>query len=281
MRFFMVLAIVICSGAMTACGTEDETETPTAALVSSALDTAHTRVIQECSQAMSGSWWTYNETNWPATTTYGTYAYISSDLGAWGRLLDSTYGCTTNTSGSCITPWTRGWWTSCRSNTSVQNFTPCSETYGDLDAASQFDCQGSCASGIKHRGGQCKPFMNLVAYRSGLYQNSGNAWKSFPSDAAIAGSDPNGTLMPKATWSNIVEGDYLRRPKTATVLDPHATIVVRKIDSAHVVVVDSNWVNGGDGNETIGSHVMGFTGTGAISDLGSYRVLRCVYTGGC
>ena len=280
MLVFMVLA------STSACAMDfDEGLPERTGVAVQALDSAHTRVIQECSQAMSGSWSTYDSTNWPTGTTYGTYAYVSSDLGAWGRLLDATYGCTTNTTGSCITPWTRGWWTSCQSTVSVRNYTLCTETYGDLDTATQFDCQGSCTNGVHHHGGQCKPFMNLVAYRSGLYQaqtpTDQHAWKAFPPDSAIAASDPNGTLMPKATYANIVEGDYLRRPKTSTVGDPHATIVVKKIDSAHVIVMDSNWVNGGDGNETIGSHSMGFTGTGAISDLGSYRVLKCVYAGGC
>ena len=77
---------------LVACGSTDTaTDGESVGTVSEALDSAHTRVIEECSQAMSGSWYTYNETTWPTATTYGSYAYISNDLGAWGKLLDNTY----------------------------------------------------------------------------------------------------------------------------------------------------------------------------------------------
>lgn len=250
------------------------------------LDAAHTRVVQECSQAMSGSWNTYNATNWPTGATYATYAYTSADAGAWNLLLDNTYN------GSV-----RGWWTSCKKTLAdAPQYTPCNLVagtgYGDLDTPiSNFTCQGNCASATYKRGGQCKPFMNLVAYRSGLYQNSGYQWKSFPSDTCIAYTTASCNLatkvtrpandanMPLATYANIIEGDYLRMPYD------HAAIVVRKIDSLNVVVLDSNWLPGsggtGNGKEIVGSHVMGFTGTGTHSDLGAYRVLKCAYTGAC
>lgn len=255
------------------------------------LDSSHRRVMQECSQSMWGSWTAYDETNWPTGTTYGTYAYISNDLGAWGKLLDATYGCTYDINGNCATPWTRGWWTSCRSTTSTRNYTPCSDSltyYGDLNTASLYDCQGTCTSGIHHHGGQCKPFMNLVAYRSGLYQNPGYAWKAFPTDTCITYTTATCTLppaqrivrpdndvnMPKATYSNIVEGDYMRRP------NGHALIIVRKISSSQVIVLDSNWT-GGDGAEQISSHSMAFTSGDSNSNLGAYRVIKCAYTGAC
>ena len=242
------------------CGGEDLTIGKTI----QALDADHTRVIRECSQAMSGSWWTYDETDWPTGTNYGSYAYISNDTGAWGLLLDNTYN------GAV-----RGWWTSCRRTTSVKNYDPCYLTaYGDLDTASQYDCQGSCASATRFHGGQCKPFMNLVAYRSGLYQNPDYAWKSFPTDDDIGEWSTDADEMPYATYANIEPGDYLRLPYG------HALIILRKIDSLNVVVLDSNWVNGGDGYETIGSHVLGFSGTGNYN-LGNYRVLKCAYNGNC
>lgn len=232
------------------------------------LDASRTRVIRECSQAMAGSWWTYNETNWPTGTTYGSYAYISSDLGAWALLLNNTYNY-----------GIRGWWTSCLKTTNVQNYTPCHiAAYGNLDTASLYDCQGSCANPAFHRGGQCKPFMNLVAYRSGLYQNPGYAWKAFPSDSQISNWSTAADQMPYATYSNIEPGDYLRRP------GGHALIIVRKISSSQVVVLDSNWVedqNGyNDGAEIIGSHELSFSGAGN-NNLGNYRVLKCTYNGNC
>ena len=128
--------------------------------------------------------------------------------------------------------------------------------------------------------------MNLVAYRSGTYQLSGYGFKIFPPDHCItyttASCDSsnkvlrptNDTDMPMATYANIVEGDYLRRP------NGHALIVVRKISSSQVVDLDSNSV-GGDSFEQAASHVLGFTSGDTNSNLGAYRVLKCAYTGHC
>lgn len=264
-KLVLYILVTFITSVFTGCAleAEEELELNQAGTTIQALSSDRTRVINECSQAMTGSWWTYNETNWPTGTTYGSYAYISNDLGAWGNLLDNTYN------GSV-----RGWWTSCRKTSSVQNYTPCSLTYGDLDTASLYDCQGSCTGGIHHRGGQCKPFMNLVAYRSGLYQNPGYAWKAFPSDSQIDSWSKASDQMPDATYSNIEPGDYLRKPYG------HALIIVRKINSSNVIVLDSNW-SGGDGAEKISTHSMAFTGNGGNTDLGAYRVLKCVYNGNC
>jgi hypothetical protein len=238
------------------------------------LDSAHTRVINECSQAMTGNWWTYTSSNWPTTTTYATYAYTSSDAGAWNLLLDNTYKCVQYSSdGKTCLNNVRGWWTSCKKTLADgPQYTPCNlaaETgYGDLDVPiSNYTCQGSCASASYMRGGQCKPFMNLIAYRSGIWQGSGYAFKLLPTDGVIAGS------MPLATYDTIVEGDFLRMPYD------HALIVVRKVSNTQVVVLDSNWT-GGNGAERVSSHVLGFSGSGR-NNLGNYRVLKCIYTGAC
>lgn len=178
---FSVLPILACG-----VGYEQDavTEDIEIGVTEQALDAARTRMIQEASQAMTGSWWTYNETNWPTATTYGTYSYVSSDLGAWNLLLDNNYN-----------GGVRGWWVSCRRNSTTYNYNttdaPCLFTaYGDLNTASLYDCQGICSSGIQHKGGQCKPFTNLVAYRSGIYQNPGYAFKKLPDDLTIAASSP-------------------------------------------------------------------------------------------
>ena len=251
--------------------------------VQQGLDATHTRVIRECSQAMSGSWWTYNETNWPdgPTPTYATYAYTSADAGAWNLLLANTGGY--GYSGfytSCMRYRSEGYlpwpYTACQLSLSTG--------YGSYEMPN-YTCQGNCSSGYK-RGGQCKPFMNLVAYRSGTYQNPGYQWRSFPTDKCIRYTTAtcntgnpvtrpdNDADMPKATYANIVEGDYLRRP------DGHAVIVVRKISSSQVIVLDSNW-SGGDGSERVSSHSMAFSSGDSNSNLGAYRVLKCAYTGVC
>lgn len=270
-RFGMFAVALICSLLIMSCSDEigGEGELDEIGTATQKLDATRTRVIRECSQAMWGSWWTYNETNWPTGTTYASYAYTSADIGAWNLLLANTGGYGYS-----------GFYTSCMRYRSEGHlpypYTACqlSESTGAGSyEMPYYTCQGYCPSAYK-RGGQCKPFMNLVAYRSGTYQNPGYAWKSFPVDSAINGWDTSADQMPYATYTNILPGDYLRRPYG------HALIIVRKINSSRVVVLDSNW-SGGDGAEIVSSHEMGFTGGGGNSDLGAYRVLKCAYTGGC
>lgn len=261
MRTTSVLFAVIISSFFIGCGgPKPEQELGTSR---QALTAAQTRVIQECSQAMWGSWWTFNETNWPTGTTYATYAYTSADIGAWNLLMSSTR-------------YSSGAWVACLEYTGgTYTITPCYLSYGSADMPN-YTCQGSCSGAYMH-GGQCKPFMNLVAYRSGQYQNPGYGWKDFPLDSTIDSWSTAADQMPYATYSNIVEGDFLRRTTSTT---PHAAIVVRKISSSQVIVLDSNW-SGGNGRERVSSHSMGFTGSNDINDLGTYRVLKCAYTGGC
>lgn len=239
-------------------------------MVEQALDAARARVVQEASFAMTGNYGTYTTTNWPTADTYGNHYYTSTDIGAWNALLNApryTYGSTVGFFVSCMRRRSEGHlpspYTACQLSTS--------SGYGSFEMP-YYTCQGSCPSTRMH-GGQCKPFMNLVAYRSGQYHGANFAFKALPSDGTISSKAPSDPDMPVATYANILEGDLLRRP------GGHAVIVVRKISSSQVVVFDSNWL-GGDGAENVGSHSFGFSGSGN-SNLGNYRVLKCVYTGNC
>jgi hypothetical protein len=248
---------------------------------------------------MAGSHDTYNVGNWPTSTTYATYAYASADGNAWSMLMKAYSRCPTST--TC----TPGFFVSClykRANGYLPSpYTGCQLSlttgYGSSEMPG-YACQGNsvsdlCPAGVRSHGGQCKAFMNLVAYRSGIYQYSGYGFKTLPSDDCIANTSATCNLparqwlprpvddkdMPLATYANIIEGDFLRMPYD------HAVIVVRKISNSTVVVLDSNWLNNGigigNGKEIIGSHTLSFTNSRDHSDLGSYRVLKCVYTGKC
>jgi hypothetical protein len=231
--------------------------------VAASMEALHTtgpdhrgRMVWEAARAMVGPSLAGTHT-WGTGTTTSIHAYASEDSGAWSSLR-TAYG--TNTS--------------CRNdNDTSNNFTPCSLTYGS-DVVGIYTCQGYCPAGT-YRGGQCKAFMNLVAYRSGVYHGASWAFRTFAVDSTI---DDGGTNYPLATSSNVTVGDLLRRPTSAG--NPHAAIVVRVISASQIVVVDSNWVNG-SGAETVASHTMGFTGTGTVSDLGTYHRLSCVYTDAC
>jgi hypothetical protein len=133
-----------------------------------------------------------------------------------------------------------------------------------------YACQGTnCSSRSDFFSGQCKALQNLVLYRSGVYHKSGGwAFSTLPLDSRVP------SVGRKATSGALRLGDVLRRP------NGHSAIVVRIINNTSVVVFDSNWV-GGDGYEHSGSHVMSFTGTGKITDLGTYYILDCVYNGTC
>lgn len=286
--FFFLLATVGMS-TFSACASVDETDVANNESIgrtqqSLTITEKYARVMNECSQAMTGSWWTYNSSNWPTGETYATYAYTSSDEGAWNLLLDNTYNCLQwSSDGKTCLNNVRGWWTSCKKTlANAPQYYPCNllagSGYGDLDTPiSNYTCQQSnCTTAPYKRGGQCKPFMNLVAYRSGVYQKPNYGFKLLPTDTCISylncntatprpGSDAN---MPLVPYTTLVPGDFLRQP------NGHAAIVVRIYSSTQVVILDSNYV-GGNGVERVASHLM------TLTSLGAYRVLKCIYTGAC
>lgn len=218
------------------------------------------RLVWEAARAMVGSGGATGY-SWSTSDTYASSGYAAEDAGAWSFLRNAY----SNTNSSGV--WTTGHDVSCRAdNDSSNNYTPCSLTSGS-DNVSQYVYQ----SGF-YRGGQCKAFMNLVAYRSGVYHGTNWAFVKFPADSWIAS---NTSL---STYATAQPGDLLR--KTTSL--QHAVIIVRKISSSQIVVVDSNSIGANsNGNEKVGSHTLGYTGSGSTSDLGVYRVLNCVYTGGC
>ena len=223
---------------------------------------ARHRVVQESSYAMTGSWTQYDETNWPQDTNPATYAYTSSDTNAWNSLVGAYGGDNVSCRQTYGTP-------------PYQDYTECGVAYGWQDMPT-YTCQGDCSGTYKH-GGQCKGFMNLVAYRSGMYQNPNYGWKSLPSDASIDAGSTSPDYMPNASYDTVEPGDLLRKTRNGNDFG-HALIVVRKLGRPNVVVFDSNYLSDGvpgANDEVVGSHVL------TESDLNGYRVLKCVYTGGC
>ena len=270
-RFATVAVLLL--GLFSACVAMDDPTADDTATTEQSLDSARSRVVQEASFAMTGSYTTYTTSNWPTSNTYAGYYYTLTDTGAWNSLLSNYGGYASNGT------YYSGFYVSCMRYRSEGHlpapYTSCSLStstgYGSYEMP-YYTCQGSCPSSMM-RGGQCKPFMNLVAYRSGQYQGPSYAFKAFPSDSAISNWSTASDQMPYATYSNILEGDFLRRP------GGHALIVVRIISSSQVVVFDSNWLDG-DGAEVVGSHTLSFSGSGD-SNLGNYRVLKCAYNGNC
>lgn len=208
-------------------------------------------MVQEASYAMWGNHYAYNSTTWPEGTRYATHAYTNQDRGAWDKLMKApVYG--------------YGRLVSCKGN-----FSPCYLTYGARDMP-YYTCQGYCPASV-YRGGQCKAFTNLVAYRSGVYQNPGYAFKDFPDDSRIES-------QPLAAYGSVQAGDILRR--ITKMGSPHSVIVVRRLSWPRILVVDSNWING-PGNEIVGSHEMRFDDLNPVRNPGTYRVMNCVYNGSC
>lgn len=270
--FFFLLAVMSLM-LVSACASVEETDTSNGEKIGQTqqgLTTAekYARVINECSQAMTGSWWTYTTSNWPRTTTYANYAYTSSDLGAWDLLRTSTAY-----SGSGTT----GYYVSCLYVHPTKLYSPCYLTLFGSSEMPSYTCQGSCSASSKMHGGQCKAFSNLVAYRSGIYQGSSYAFKAFPGDSTVNG-------YPLATYANVIPGDFVRRTVANSV---HSAVVVSVISSTQAIVLDSNWTSAnpsdhtnGNGDEVVSSHAMSFSG-GGLGDLSTYHVMKCVYTGGC
>lgn len=267
--FTTVLLVGLVSFAF-ACSPEQQTNESTLVTADveqsqSALSSdTRTRVVQEASFAMVGNHDTYNSSNWPIATTQATYYYTLTDLGAWNKLLAEPYYGPNARYVSCLRKRSEGPLYACLLPTNG---------FGSLEMP-YYTCQGLCPA-QKMRGGQCLAFSNLIAYRSGVYQGANYAWKLFPSDATMDARASDNISTPMATYANILPGDFLRKTHF------HSLIVVRKISNTQVVVFDSNWVAGGDGDETVGSHTLGFSGSGTTSDLGAYRVMKCIHNGGC
>ena len=122
------------------------------------------------------------------------------------------------------------------------------------------------------RGGQCKAFVNLLLYRSGIYQGPAPTYtfKRLPNDDTID------LVAPMVAGGSLRIGDALRN----TVNTGHALVVLARIEPKDgkplsALVMDSNFIKGSDGHEIIGTHVM------TINELSSYRDLDCVYAGTC
>lgn len=209
------------------------------------------RLLWEATIAVVGSANADSEDWSPATEMHATASYVSTDIGAWNSLR-SAYGTLV----------------SCRKDSDDgNNYTPCNLVYG-ADNAYQYECQnGSCTN--NYHGGQCKAFSNLVAYRSGIFHGNNWAWKTLPADAWIASN------CDYVTSGTIQAGDVLRSTSYG-----HSVIVARVFSSTSVMVIDSNWIDDGDGDEKVGAHAMSFSGSG-IGDLDNYRVLDCVYANDC
>lgn len=224
------------------------------------------RLLWEATRAMVGPYQA-DSYSWNTSPTLASWPYVSEDYGAWNALRNSSayygYGKT-------------GYYVSClRNYWEGDLYQPCYLWYGSFDPISWYTSYNeTCDQG--YRGGQCKAFTNLVAYRSGIYHGSNWAFKALPSDAQVY--ERSGIKAAKP-W-NIQAGDVLRMP------GGHSAIVARIYDSYNsIVVIDSNWVrlnypDYGNGCEQVGSHAMSFGGSG-VNNLYNYYILDCVYTNNC
>lgn len=249
----------------------------------SSTSSARLRLIWEASYAMTGSPGGSCSTTsgcWTATGTIATGNYVGDDAAAWSSLR-SGYGTTTGNV-SCKD-------SSAATSTSVVYLTQTSgsTTYNYIckqatnsSSASSYTTQ---RSGY-YKGGQCKAFSNLVAYRSGIYHTGGSVytWKTLPSDSSISAST---STYPVLSTSNITAGQVARMPSG------HAMIIVA-VSGSSATVMDSNWVGTTTSTsgstvttsyyEQIGAHTMSFYSSGSyngtVSDLDSYRHLDCIFS---
>jgi hypothetical protein len=199
---------------------------------------------------------------WPAPSagtsyTLATYPYAAEDAGAWWAMFAAAIYTAKGIVGYNISCTVGGY--SCQLAVPLK------------DGLSKYTCQGDCAAATIMRGGQCKAFNNLVLYRSGVYHGDNWAFKPLPSDASLG----DNAKYPFAVKGRLAAGDVLRMPYG------HSALVTRVVAADTVVVLDANWIAGGDGNEAVGTHLMKFGGAGYYGDLAKYRLLNCVYDGTC
>lgn len=262
-RSFYCLALAVCGHA---CGYgADEPEALRAQLNAAAAVSyeamARTALVREAARAIAGPN-SVLTSSWPESALYAGYPYITEDPMAWQHVLE----------------WYGARLTSCKRDGYGYAYYPCCLNFGPSVVASYASQSGprNCSDGETHfHGGQCKAFVNMLAYRSGVYRRADGGFKPLPTDNEIRFGDA--VDYPWATRATIAVGDILRYVGPAN--EAHALVVVKKISSSRYIVVDSNWV-GGEGREIIGSHEMTFSGKG-VANLGNYRVLACVYSGRC
>lgn len=227
-------------------------------LYSGAPTGARGRLLWELTKSMIGPYGIDNY-QWNTTSTLATFPYTSEDVGAWNALRNSP---------AYYNNGTIGWYVSCRADNDSNNnigYNTCSIAWG-ADNVSEY-VQQKIPNG-PFRGGQCKAFSNLVAYRSGVYHGTNWSFKALPSDTWLK-DQQNLNKAPFATPATIQAGDILR------MVDGHSAITARVINSYTVIVGDSNFV-GGDGKEQVASHVLSFSGSG-YNNLGNYHRLNCIY----
>lgn len=228
---------------------------------------ARARLVWEAAKALVGPTQATGYT-WPAskdaTGNYvpvpGSFQYAADDPGAWTSLRVGYTDANNVLAGdlSCM-----------GDNNSTLNSSPCLINYGSLNPNTYGYQPDKNTSTYRYRGGQCRAFSNLVAYRSGVYHGTNWAFKRLP----IA-------LGTQVTPSNLQNGDVLRSNQALR----HSVIVVRKFTDTDgvqaAVVLDSNFVGSGNGGEAIGSHVLRFSGSGN-NNLGNYYAYNCIYSGNC
>ncbi len=224
----------------------------------SSEESARARVVWEAARAMVGPTAADGYT-WPTGTNYAGYAYVAEDRGAW----DSLRVAYTDEDGMIAGDLT------CRSDDNLIYYTPCLTSYGSTDPNSYGYQPDSSSTTFHYRGGQCKAFTNLIAYRSGVLHGDNWAFKKLPYSGNVQMSS-----------SNIRAGDILRSNSDKV---RHSLIVTRVFTENGItkaVVIDSNWVTG-NGGESIGTHVLAFDGSNGNSNLANYYAFQCVYDGNC
>lgn len=213
------------------------------------------RLVWEGARALVGSEAANGYVWSTAGKVEGTYNYAGEDWGAWESLRYAT------TKDGDI-----GWYLSCRRDNGTARYSCSDQIQYSASNPSQYGLQGGIG-----RGGQCKPFTNLVAYRSGVFHGPNWAFVALPSDG-----NTNESSAPYSTPSTVKAGDILRNRQSNEEI--HSVIVVHVTNNSNndVVVLDSNW-NGGDGAEQIGTHIMNYAGSGR-DNLGRYNTYNCIYS---
>lgn len=197
-----------------------------------------TAIAYECYYALRSAWWTVSW-YWSAggQVHRSNWAYLLNDPNAYG-IVKGWYG-------GLSSLWFG--WPSFYTNMNVYSWTPLNR-YGQNT--------GTYRSHV----GQCRYFVNLILFRSGVYQTNLPRY----------GQNPLGYRP----YSQIRLGDVIE----TTWANGHTAIAVGVLEGSvgssvrKVVVIDSNFV----GDEEIGMHVLGLSGSG-VNNLANYRALNLGY----
>lgn len=154
----------------------------------------------------------------------------------------------------------------------------CHNEYGYMDTPWEYNEQDSTSDGLctgPCRGGTSLAFANFLGFCSGVFRNADGTFRKYPQSFNVAFD------YDRARPDTIQVGDVLLFKETwMLALRVIEDTGYEETKRHKVVLLDSDWLDGGPGFEKVGIHVGIFYG-GAEVEMASASIVDCIYKGDC